>query len=146
MSAGTAFFRRHWLPELLRDAFALGLGLTIVQKLFNPAQFADFTRFVGLLSRTYDVPLPFDLLWIFRGIIVLEALIVLGLYGPKTLRLSLWAGGVWLLLGIGISLLSLYAKLHSACGCGLFGDNPYLLLGEKVLLLLLLLGIVKYRR
>lgn len=133
-------------PIIARYIFTGILAFTIFQKVYDPAQFANLSRTLGLFfGHTSRTPAR-GIKAVYWSIILTEIFIVFGFYSRPLFPYSVFLS--FLLLGTGslISLISLYFGLHSACGCGLFGENPGLVLAQKFILLGFLFYIQKNKR
>lgn len=119
--------------------------LTIGQKLYNPILAENFSDFLALLTEAIfgTAFIPPDA--VFVAVIVLEVLLTAGLFLAATFgpAVSMWIA--FATIGSTASVFSLLYALDSSCGCGFFGDNPYLVLGQKLVLIGLLLY-MKQRR
>jgi hypothetical protein len=87
---------------------------------------------------------------------------ILAVYGIIALTLetyvatSLWIKGLFSsgvismsalsVSGVALSVYSIFNKTRFECGCGFLGDNEYLILGQKVLILLVLFALYRGRK
>lgn len=128
---------------IARYTFSGIIIVTIIQKLFNPSQFENLTNFASFISILLFEYNLFNFSFIFYAIIIIEFAIILGLYYQHYFKTSILGGILLLISGITASFVSIYYGLHNNCGCGLFGENPYFLLFQKLFLLGLLIFIWK---
>jgi hypothetical protein len=139
-------FSKKDFIEIARQVFAGVLFISIVQKIINPIHYENFSDFIILLiniliDKDYSSPI---ILFVF--IIVLEGLIILGLFHQRFFQSATTLGIILISFGVMASGLSFYYDLKSSCGCGLFGDIPLLLLAQKLFLLFLLVFLHKNRK
>ena len=73
----------------------------------------------------------------YYGVVALgiEILIAVGLWVRSVFKSAIIMMSAMTIVGIGLSIWSLIFKLQSDCGCGLMGDNEYVVLIQKVLIL-----------
>lgn len=90
-----------------------------------------------LFSETVGWPATFQYYGVIAVLIEFSAAIMLWIKSFFDLGIVLMAALT--LAGVGISFYSLYFKMTANCGCGLFGDNEYTLLAQKLLILLTLI-------
>jgi len=128
---------------IARYTFSGIIIVTIIQKIFDPNQFENLANFVSLISILLFESILLDISFIFYGIILIEFAIIFSLYSEIHFKTSIQCGILLLLSGATASLVPIYYGLQSNCGCGLFGENPYLLLFQKLFLLGLLIFIWK---
>ncbi len=139
-------FKKLNLPIILRAVLAGTFVAIIIQKIIFPDELENLSTTLQVL---FFLPLNFSIFsvnTIFYIIIFLEVFIVIGLYYRSLFLYSILAGALLLLLGIAASLLSAYFGFDSKCGCGLFGENPYLLLFQKAVLFAMLIFIGKNKK
>jgi len=77
--------------------------------------------------------------------LVLELFFIVGVWIKSTSRLAIGLLLVLTSFGLMASFYSLYFKLNSDCGCGLFGENEYGLIVQKLVILFLLVLLYKNR-
>ncbi|MCF7806951.1 MAG: hypothetical protein K9M49_01305 [Candidatus Marinimicrobia bacterium] len=75
--------------------------------------------------------------------LIIELVCIVGLWLRKIFSVGVFFMLALTTVGVGLSVWSLIFKLQSECGCGLFGDDEYFILAQKILILLLL--IILYR-
>jgi len=128
---------------IVRYIFSGNIIITIIQKIFDPNQFENLTNFTSFISILLFESILLDYSFIFYGIIFIEFAILFGIYSQRYFKTAIQCGILLFLAGISASLVSLYYGLQSNCGCGLFGENPYFLLTQKIVLLGLLFMVWK---
>ena len=128
---------------IVRYIFSGNIIITIIQKIFDPNQFENLTNLTSFISILLFESILLDYSFIFYGIIFIEFAILFGIYSQRYFKTAIQCGILLFLAGISASLVSLYYGLQSNCGCGLFGENPYFLLTQKIVLLGLLFMVWK---
>ena len=128
---------------IVRYILSGNIIITIIQKIFDPNQFENLTNFTSFISILLFESILLDYSFIFYGIIFIEFAILFGIYSQRYFKTAIQCGILLFLAGISASLVSLYYGLQSNCGCGLFGENPYFLLTQKIVLLGLLFMVWK---
>lgn len=123
---------------IARYTFSGIIIVTIIQKLFDQQQFENLTNFVSFISILLTETVIVNPNIVFYGIILFEAVIVTGLFSKRYFNLSVCSGALMLIFGVSASIVSLYYGIQNNCGCGLFGENPYFLLTQKIIFLGLL--------
>jgi len=99
---------------------------TIFQKVINPYLFENFSEFITLILEILFNKEFHIMKYLFYIIIVFELLIIIRInfkFFMYTVLISLFLLG----LGLIFSSNSIYYGLNKNCGCGIFGDNPYLI-------------------
>jgi hypothetical protein len=130
------------LPMIIRNVFAGFLFITIVQKLIDKKQFENLSLTISQFFYGFNYFGKLETI-VFYSIIIIEIFIIISLYFSFLYKWSLRIALFLLLLGSITSILSIYYGFNNTCGCGLFGDNPYLILWQKIVLIIMLLYLWK---
>ena len=133
------------MVKIIRLTFIITLIITIVQKLLDPQQYENLSKLISLMQFSFLGKYLLDSEYVYWFLLCWEFIIVLGLYTKPFFIPSLLMGFIMITSGIMSSLFSLYFGLKSNCGCGLFGENPYVILFQKLLLFVFLSILWKYR-
>ncbi len=133
------------MVKIIRLTFIITLIITIIQKLLDPQQYENLSKLISLMQFSFLGKYLLDSEYVYWFLLCWEFIIVLGLSTKSFFIPSLLMGFIMITLGIVSSLFSLYFGLKSNCGCGLFGENPYVILFQKLLLFVFLSILWKYR-
>lgn len=78
--------------------------------------------------------------------LLIELLCITGLWLRRVFSVGILFMSALTLFGVGLSIWSLIFKTQSECGCGLFGDDEYFILFQKIIIFLLLIILLKGKR
>lgn len=133
--------KKNDFPKIIRYAFSLYIILTTIRKIIYP-EFKNY--FMNNLLSVFPVfEYELDCLW--KLLITIEIIIAIGIYFKFSFNISVLLGFLFLISGLIVSILVLYFQIESNCGCGLLGNNAYLIIAQKIILLLMLEYIRKNR-
>ena len=121
--------------EIIRYTFVGVFLVSIVRKVFLPEFEINFRNF--FISLTSMLDYQSKIIW--SGLIIFEIFIVIGIFYYPIFKHSFYSGLILLSAGIILSGFSLVLGIQASCGCGLFGDNPYLILLQKLALITILI-------
>ena len=117
--------------ETLRWLMSTGLMFLILNKIIFLNQYGLEPYRVAITS----FQLPEIIAFYGIAALMVELLCVFGLWVKVLFFPGVTLMSVMTIIGIGLSIWSLIFKLQSDCGCGLMGDNEYIILIQKVLIL-----------
>ncbi len=148
MQSINSLFRISDFSGIIRSTFSGFLLVTILQKIIDSNQFENLSKTIFNLLLYFSVNNVSPLLYkgIFTFIIGIELFILIGIYKRKTFDVAVVFSFTILSIGILSSIISIYYGLNNSCGCGLFGENPYLLLFQKAVLFAMLIFIGKNKK
>lgn len=95
------------------------------------------------LIRSFQLPT-----WIaYYGVVAgaLELTTAIALWVKKMFSPAVILMGSLVCIGVGLSAWSIMYKIQSECGCGLFGDDEYFILAQKLIILIVLILLYRGR-